>query len=37
VTGDYGSAGHVFISYRHEDSAKADWLEATLEAAGLRV
>jgi hypothetical protein len=29
--------GHVFMSYRHEDSAKADWLQSALEAAGVRV
>jgi hypothetical protein len=29
--------GHVFISYRHEDSASVDWLQDRLEAAGIRV
>lgn len=29
--------GHVFISYRHEDSAKAARLRSALEAAGIRV
>jgi hypothetical protein len=30
-------AGHVFISYRREDSARADWLQSALESAGVRV
>src|SRR5215470_15827025 len=30
-------ASHVFISYRHEDSVKVDWLQAVLEDAGIRV
>lgn len=30
-------AGHVFLSYRREDSAKAAWLQSRLEAAGIRV
>lgn len=38
AVGDTGApAGHVFISYRHEDSAKADWLQGILEGAGIRV
>jgi TIR domain len=29
--------GHVFLSYRREDAARADWLQSGLEAAGIRV
>lgn len=31
------SAGHAFISYVREDSDDADWLQWTLESAGIRV
>lgn len=37
VNGQAAPEGHVFISYRREDSAKVDWLQATLERAGIRV
>lgn len=29
--------GHVFISYRHEDLAKAEWLQVKLARAGINV
>jgi hypothetical protein len=37
VTGPGGTAGHVFISYVHEDSSQVDRLQQVLRSAGIPV
>ena len=37
MNGSGVTVGHVFISYRHEDTDRVDLLQATLEHAGIRV